>query len=239
MNAYNANPFVQPQAVAGGWKRKCLFAAQYGNGDWFRILRTAETAQQNRDVVSYGDVVRLQHAESKLFLGVVEAESQTILTFDQTSDERQHHVCLLPNTYQPEWKAKRLHWIVSWEDYHIKLPLCFFPSQKAGVYFTNQATNLKLHSHDLPLFGENALEVTAFHVAKDPNNSWAVTSIRTDEPFLRAALSDDRLPYVGHPSQVSDQDIINEELAFEDARSARLTHFHNTQATAADANDSI
>ena len=237
MNAYNVNPFAQPHVDAGGWKRKCLCAAQYGHGDWFQILRTTETAQQNHDVVKYGDVIRLQHKDNTLFLGVVEAESQTSLTFDQTSDERQHHVCFLPNTYQPEWKAKRINWVVSWEDCHEKLPLCFFPSPKAGVYFTNQATNLKLHSHDLPLFGENALEVTAFHVAKDPNNSWAITGIHTDDPFLHATFGDDQLSFIGHPSQLPDQDIITEEMALEEARSARLIQYYREQAALVEADD--
>ena len=76
------------------------------------------------------------------------------------------------------------------------------------------------------MFGENALEVTAFHVAKDPNNSWAITGIHTDLPFLRANLSSDQLPFIGHPSLLSDQDLIDEEIAFEDARSARMDQYH-------------
>ena len=98
------------------------------------------------------------------------------------------------------------------------------------VFFTNQATNLKLHSHDLPLFGENALEVTAFHVAKDNNNSWAITGIRTDDPFMRGNLSDDRLPFIGHPTQLSNQEIIAAEIDFEAARNERLQQYYADQA---------
>ena len=151
VNVQITNPFSNP----GGWKRDCLISTQDGNGDWFCVLRTEETAQQNRDVVHYGETVRLMHKTSGLFLGVVEAESQLVLSFDQISDERQHHVCLLPNTHQPECKAAKLHWVFSWENYHSNLPVCFFPSQKACLFLTNPSSKLKLHSHEIPVFGEN------------------------------------------------------------------------------------
>ena len=237
VNAYNTQPFAQGSlASAGGWKRRCLCAAHSPAGEWFRIVRPTETAQQNRDVVKCGQVLRLQHTETGHFLGCVEAESQVQLEFDQTSDERQRHVCLLPCVYQPDWKANRINWIASWGNSYDPVPLCFSPSSKAEIYFTNQATKLKLHSHDLPLFGANALEVTAFHGAKDVNNAWAISGIRmgtVGDPFLRVALSEDRLPFVGHPCLMSDQEIVEHEREFEAARKARLLRFLPTQGTQA------
>ena len=98
-------------------------------GDWFRVLRTEQAAQENRDVVPYGSPVRLQH-DSGLFLGVVDAESQPPLSYDQPNDERQHQVCLLPGTYQPSWKADRLSWCFSIAGKHGERPVTFFPARK-------------------------------------------------------------------------------------------------------------
>ena len=229
LNAYNPQPFAQASyANAGEWKRKCLCASHSPAGEWFRIVRPTVTAQQNRDVVRCGDIFRLQHTETGHFLGCVDAESQVPLEFDQTSDERQRHVCLLPCVYLPDWKANRINWIASWGNSYDSVPLCFFPSVKAEIYLTNQATKLKLHSHDLPLFGIDALEVTAFHVANDVNNAWAISGIRmgtVSDPFLRVALSEDQLPFVGHPSLESDQEIVERERTFEAARQARKLRF--------------
>ena len=177
-------------------------------------------------MVHYGDTIRLMHKSTGHFLGVVEAEAQLTLSYDQIYDERQHQVCLLPNTFHPE-KAKKLHWIVSWDNCHNGLPVCFFPSQKAGVILTNSATKLKLHSHEIPVFGEDGFEVTAFHVAHDPNNAWAISGIRADDPFLCSQLLSDNLPYVGHPHVATDQSILDEDLAFETARKTCLMDFYD------------
>ena len=235
VNAYETQPFAQDRfASAGGWKKHCLCAAYSPAGDWFRIVRPTETAQQNRDIVKCGQVFRLQHTVTVFFLGSVEAESQVQLEFDQTSDARQGHVCLLPRVYAPDWKANRINWIASWENSYDALPLPFFPSTKAGIYLTNQANKYRLHSHDLPLFGKNALEVTAFHVAKDINNAWAISGIRmgtVSDPFLRVALSEDQLPYVGHPNPMSDQQIREDEQVFEASRKVCLLRHFQTLDT--------
>ena len=191
-------------------------------GDWFRILRTGETAQQNRDVVRYGDNVRIMHVATGWFLGVVDAESQPFLNYDQANDERQRQVSLLPGTFEPAWKADRLHWVMSWEESHEQLPICFFPSQKAAAFLTNLATKLKLHSHELPLFGVDGHEVTGFHVTCDPYNAWAITGIRTEDPFLRNWLPNNGLPFVGRSRPDTDQAIIEEDRAFEASRCESL-----------------
>ena len=81
------------------------------------------------------------------------------------------------------------------------------------------------------------MEVTAFHVAKDVNNAWAISGIRMgniSDPFLQASLSPDNLPFIGHPNPMSDRDIIHDEMAFEQKREERILQYHRTQALQAE-----
>ena len=222
-------PGDHPFAGSGAWKQNCLMTLRSGSGDWFRILRTNETAHQNHDAVKYGDHMLIMHVPTGLFLGVLDAESQPFLNFDQPNDERQRQVSLLPGTFQPSWKADRLHWVMSWEESQDSLPVCFFPCQKASIFLTNPATKLKLHSHELPLFGMDGHEVTGFHVNRDPFNAWAISGIRAENPFLAGLLPLSGLPFVGRATPDTTHAIAQEDQAFENARKRRLSHPQNIQ----------
>ena len=156
----------------------------------------------------------------------MDAESQPPLSYDQPNDERQQQVCLLPGTFQPQWKADRLTWCFSYGGKHSDQTVTFFPSLKANLVLTNPATKLKLHSHDLSLFGEDGYEVTAFHVAYDPNNAWAITGIRPNDPtFLEGLALPSNYLFVRHPLQASEQVIRASDRAFDERRVELLTHF--------------
>ena len=106
-------------------------------------------------------------------------------------------------------------------------PYVFSQAKKAGLFLTNPSSKLKLHSNEIPVFGENGFEVTAFHVVHDPNNAWAISGIRADDPFLCNHLLNGHLPFVGHPREGTDQSILDEDLAFETARKTCLVNFYD------------